>query len=230
MALEIIGAGFGRTGTLSMKVALEQLGYDPCYHMAEVLMPRPGLNDGHLDAWYDFAVNRKPMDWRWLLKSYRACVDFPTCLFYRELIEAFPQARVILTTRDPEKWFKSWSNLWAAGDAINDPSRMVRLHKFIPFVDALIRNGLLGGKIERESSIALFNRHIEEVKASVPADRLLVFRVDQGWAPLCEFLGKPVPDTPFPHLNESDGLLEKFKALFWGEIPEGAVGAAGLLG
>lgn len=216
MSLDVIGAGFGRTGTLSMKLALEQLGYDPCYHMQELGMPRPGHNDGHLDAWHDFAVEGKPIDWRWLLKGYRACVDFPTCIFYRELMEAFPHARVVLNTRDPARWFQSWSSLWAALDVANDPARVVRAHKFFPFIESLIRRGLFRGRIESESNIAVFNAHIEAVKSTVPADRLLVFRVDQGWEPLCAFLGTDVPDGPFPHANEGEGMLEKFKVGFWG--------------
>jgi hypothetical protein len=90
MSLDVIGAGFGRTGTLSMKLALEQLGYDPCYHMQELGMPRPGHNDGHLDAWHDFAVEGKPIDWRWLLKGYRACVDFR--VFSTAVMERFARA------------------------------------------------------------------------------------------------------------------------------------------
>jgi hypothetical protein len=216
MALEVIGAGFGRTGTLSMKIALEQLGFDPCYHMAEVVAPRPGHNDGHLDAWHDFAVAGAPMNWRWLLKDYRACVDFPTCIFYRELMEVFPRARVVLTTRDPERWFKSWATLWSAVDVVNDPAKIVRGHKFFPFVNALLRDGRFGGRIEKLSSIAVYQAHLAQVKASVPADRLLVFAVDQGWEPLCKFLRVKVPDVPFPHANEGEGMVEKLKLGFWG--------------
>ena len=214
MSLDIIGAGYGRTGTLSMKLALERLGFDPCYHMQEVGIPRPGCNENHLDAWHDFAVHGKPIDWRWLLKEYRACVDFPTCLYYRELMQTFPHARVILNTRDPERWFKSWSALWAAFDTVNDPARVVRNHKFFPFVVALVRDRF-GASIERDSSIALFNAHIAAVKTAVPADKLLVFSVDQGWTPLCAFLGVAVPDEPFPHVNEGAVMVEKFKMGFW---------------
>jgi len=159
MPFEIIGAGFGRTGTLSLKIALEQLGFDPCYHMVEVLMPRPGVNDGHFAAWNDFAHGRKPMDWRWLFKGYRATVDFPACTYYKELLEVFPQAKVILSTRDSEKWFKSWQALWAAQDEVNDPARLKRGHEFFDFIDTL-RNGAFGGRIEHDSSIAEFHRPV----------------------------------------------------------------------
>lgn len=214
--LDVIGAGFGRTGTLSLKLALEQLGFNPCYHMSEVAAPRPGYNDGHLNAWHDFAVTGKAMDWRWLLKGYRACVDFPTCIYYRELMEVFPRARVVLTTRDPDRWFKSWATLWSAVDVVNDSARVIHAQKFFPFVEALLRKKRFGGEIERQSSIAAFNAHIEQVKSAVPAERLLVFNVEQGWRPLCKFLAVGIPDGPFPHANEGDGMLDKLKLGFWG--------------
>jgi len=215
--MQIIGAGFGRTGTLSLKIALEQLGFDPCYHMAEVIAPRPGVNDGHLSAWADFAAGRKPMDWRWLFQGYRATVDFPACKFYRDLTAIYPEAKVILTTRDAEKWFKSWASLWAAVDEINQPGKVVRGREFFSFTENLIRTGMFGGRIEHDSSIAEFNRHNAEVIATVPPEKLLVFQVDQGWGPLCAFLNVPAPDTPFPHVNEAAGMAEKMKPMFWGQ-------------
>ena len=129
--------------------------------MSEVAAPHPGYNDGHLDAWHDFAVAGKPMDWRWLFKGYRACVDFPTCIYYRELMAVFPHARVVFTTRDSDRWFKSWATLWSAVDLFNDPARVIHAQKFFPFVEVLLRNRRFGGSIERESSIAAFNAHIE---------------------------------------------------------------------
>jgi len=187
-------------------------------------MPRPGVNDGHFAAWNDFAHGRKPMDWRWLFKGYRATVDFPACTYYKELLEVFPQAKVILSTRDSEKWFKSWQALWAAQDEVNDPARLKRGHEFFDFIDTL-RNGAFGGRIEHDSSIAEFHRHNAEVKATVPANQLLVFEVSQGWGPLCEFLKVPIPDAPFPHVNESAGMADKMKAMMWSEEPAGAEAA-----
>lgn len=218
MTHKVIGAGFGRTGTLSMKAALEQLGFFPCYHMAEVVARRPGCNERHLDAWHDYYVNGQEMDWRWLLKDYQASVDFPTCLHYRELMRAFPDAAVVLNTRDPEKWFDSWQHLWSAVDAVNDPDRIVRFHKWMPMLDAM-RDQYFGGKIERESNIAIFKQHMDEVKRHVPPHKLLEFSVTEGWRPLCDFLKLEIPDSPFPHLNEREGVVDTLKTVMWTNDP-----------
>ena len=218
MTLKVIGAGFGRTGTRSMKAAFEQLGFGPCYHMGEVIAPNPGCNEGHLDAWHDFWVRGASMDWKWLMQHYGACVDFPTCLYYRELMAAFPDALVVLNTRDPEKWFDSWQHLWSAVDTVCDPDRVVRFQKWVEVAQAL-RDRFFGGRIEHDTNIAVFNAHNEAVRREVPAGRLLEFNVQQGWAPLCEFLGVPVPDAPFPHLNEREGMLELLQLLLWTNEP-----------
>ena len=107
MPLKVIGAGFGRTGTTSLKSALEQLGFEPSYHMAEVVGERPGVNDGHLNAWHAFLCRGVVPDWRRMFVGYHACTDAPTCVFYRELMDAFPDARVVLTVRDPASWYAS---------------------------------------------------------------------------------------------------------------------------
>lgn len=218
MRYKVIGAGFGRTGTVSMKIALEKLGFFPCYHMGEVFIPRPGYNDGHLDAWYDFYEKGQAMDWQWLFESYQATVDFPACLHYRELIQTFPDAVVVLNVRDPDKWFDSWQHLWSVIDTVNDPDKIVRFHKFYSVAFAL-RDEYFGGKIERESSIAAYNQHLDAVRRDVPANKLLEFSVTEGWKPLCEFLNLDVPDSPFPHLNEREGMLDIHKFIMWTNEP-----------
>jgi hypothetical protein len=197
-----------------MKAALEQLGFDPCYHMGEVVVPNPGVNEGHLDAWHDFYVEGKDMDWGGLLQNYKACVDFPTCLYYQELMEVFPDAVVVLNTRDPEKWFESWEHLMSICDAVNDPDRIVRFEKWLPCVYA-IRERYFGGQIEQLSNIKVFNDHLDSVRRNVPSNRLLEFRVTEGWGPLCEFLSVDNPDAPFPHLNEREGMLELLQMVLW---------------
>ena len=217
MPLRVIGAGFGRTGTLSLKAALEQLGFDPCYHMAEIIGERPGVNDGHVDAWHAFVCAGRPMDWQKLFAGYQACVDFPTCIYYRELLAAFPEAPVVLTVRDPGAWYESWCALQTAAREIrrvtqHDP----RMRRWGEFVEVL-EERWLGGEPERTRAIAAFERHVAEVKAGVPAERLLVFDVREGWAPLCAFLGRPVPEGPFPHLNEREFLAQMPAALARGD-------------
>lgn len=198
--MQVIGAGFGRTGTESMKVALERLLGGPCYHMKEVM-----ANDGHLRRWEAFALaGRRDMDWRALLAGYEAGVDWPICNYYRELMAEFPEAKVVLTLREPDKWFDSFQILVRFSRLTGQLGVIVpRFRRFRTFIDGAVWHifGDRADRRDRAHCIEVFNRHVEAVKASVPADRLLLFRVQEGWGPLCEFLRLPVPDEPFPHIN-----------------------------
>jgi len=236
MALEIIGAGFGRTGTVSMKAALEILGFGPCYHMREILKSRPGYNDGHLALWSEHAHalaegKPSPIQWDRLLARYAACMDHPTCLYYVELMAAFPEAKVILNVRESERWFVSWQTLFEGLGFMRVIARFVPdIRRAIDILDVLIRDGQMKGRIERESNIAEFERHNAEVIATVPAEKLLVFDVKQGWGPLCAFLCVPVPDQPFPHLNESKGSMQARLFQFWLETTSPRARAGWALG
>ena len=207
MTIEVIGAGFGRTGTMSLKVALEELGFGPCYHMIE-LFGHPE----HVPIW-EAASQGKPVDWEGLFRGYRATTDWPACSFYKELVERYPDAKVILTVRDPERWYEStYNTIYGMRRMISSPIfRLAGL--FRPSMglaarmnDRLIWEDTFGGSLEdRERAIRVFERHNEEVKGRVPPDKLLVYEVKEGWQPLCEFLGVEVPkDKPFPHLNDTD--------------------------
>ncbi|MFK7896151.1 MAG: sulfotransferase family protein [Myxococcota bacterium] len=215
MPLKVIGAGFGRTGTVSTKAALEILGFGPCYHMREILSPRPGYNDNHLKLWSEHARARAKgehhrMDWERIFARYSSTMDHPASIYYKELMETFPDAKVILNTRDSESWFKSWKTLFDGFGFLKYFAPVIpRVRRALDIVDLLIRDVEMGGAIEAESNIEIFERHNREVVESVPADQLLVFSVKEGWAPLCEFLGVEVPDVPFPHLNESKGSIHK---------------------
>ncbi len=204
--MQVIGAGFGRTGTSSLQKALEVLLSGPCYHMKTVL-----LQDEHLQAWSDFAAGVLPsMDWRRLLHGYAAAVDFPVCIYYRELMAAFPDAKVILTVRDPLQWWDSFSRL----QRLTNKARLLcfcvpRLRTIARFTDTMIIQSVFGGTLERDSCIAVYNRHIAEVRSAVARERLLEFDVQQGWEPLCDFLKKPVPHVPFPHLNAGTKALRR---------------------
>lgn len=204
MTLQIIGAGMGRTGTASLKIALDTLGAGPCYHMSEVL-----AHPEHVGLWTSVAAGKSPFER--IFEGYMATVDFPACIYWRELLQHYPDAKVILSTRDPEAWFQStqetilgprWWNF-----AMNGPFGEMCRATILPF---------LGGDVnDRDRLIEVFKAHEAEVKASVPADRLLVFRAKEGWEPLCAFLGLPAPDTPFPHANseeETKRLLEEIMA------------------
>jgi hypothetical protein len=205
--MKVIGAGFGRTGTSSLQSALEEILGGKCYHMMTISR-RPD----HLKVWHDFALGKRPaMDWKWLFKDYVACVDFPVCMFYGELMETFPDAKVILTVRDPQSWWKSFNLLMS----IMDKARWLRffgtnLRRTIEFSDKIVTQDVFGGRLEKENCIDIFERHNQEVRVRVPKERLLEYDVKQGWEPLCEFLKVPIPGKKkFPHLNAGGKTLRK---------------------
>ena len=202
MALSVIGAGVGRTGTLSLKLALERLGLGPCYHMTEIFV-------GHLDhvALWQSAADRQAVDWDALFEDYQAAVDFPASAFYRELAAHYPSARVILTERDPERWYQSFRSTIFQPLTGELPDH---LSAWGAMVHKAILERVFGGKVaDKADAIAGYQRHNDEVKRTIPSQRLLVYEVSQGWEPLCRFLEVAVPDEPFPKVNSTDEWLEK---------------------
>jgi Sulfotransferase domain len=196
--MKLIGAGFGRTGTKSLKSALELLGYGPCYHMAEVLNQEK--NPDHLRLW-DEAGQGKAIDWKALFQAYQSTVDWPSTCFYRELMDVFPEAKVLLSIRDPESWHKSAMSTIFVRHTIPG----VDMDMFYRMVDNLILNGTFHGRYsDRDYATSIFLNHIEQVKQTVPGDRLLVYEVREGWQPLCQFLQVPIPDMPFPRENSTE--------------------------
>lgn len=196
--LKIIGAGFGRTGTFSLKNALEELGFRPCYHMAE-LFERPDA----AEQW-EAIVAGTPADWNTVFAGYQAAVDWPSCAFYKELMQVYPEAKVLLTVRDSEQWYESVIS------TIYETSRSHLPHSpHARMVNTLIWEGTFDGKFEdKDYAITVFHRHSEEVKRHVPPEKLLVYEVKEGWEPLCAFLGVEVPgDMPFPRLNDRDNFV-----------------------
>jgi hypothetical protein len=200
--LRVIGAGMGRTGTSSLKRALEQLGFGPCHHMEEVIK-----HPAEVSTW-EAAARGETIDWPRFLANWGAAVDFPAALYYRELMAAFPEAKVILTLRDPGSWYESMRQTIHPA-MTRFPNRVVAPR--LPFMGAparvirgtSLKRELLDRFADREHVIDMFNQWNEEVKRVVPADRLLVFEVKDGWEPLCEFLRVPVPDVPFPRVNDT---------------------------
>lgn len=198
----VIGAGFGRTGTASLKYALEMTGFGPCHHMQEVIK-RPA----EVKTW-EAAARGEKVEWRTFLRGWGATVDFPSALYYSELMEAFPDAKVILTIRDAASWYASLSQTIVPA-MTRFPNRFVA--RFLPFIGAPARSmkrtriyrDVIERFEERDHVLRVFTDHIDEVKRSVPAERLLVYQVSQGWEPLCAFLGVPIPDSPFPRVNET---------------------------
>lgn len=203
MALDLIGAGFGRTGTLSLKHAIERLGLAPCYHMTEV-MGGGERTEGHLDQWIS-AARGEPVDWNALFTAYKATVDWPAAFVWRPLITAYPDAKVVLSKRDGDRWYDSvMKTIWPASSGLLDAEHP-KLRRFGEMAHGLIWQGTFDGRIEdRAFAISVFEKHNAQVEAEVPADRLLVYEPGEGWDRLCAFLGVPVPDEAFPHLNSSD--------------------------
>jgi len=208
--LKVIGAGFGRTGTLSLKAALEELGFAPCYHMVEVFQ-----NPDDVDQW-EAASRGEPVDWEAFLADYQATVDWPGCAFYKELMLVYPEAKVLLTVRDFDKWYESvLATIYEVSRRFAQmrkaPVRSFFIRRVFAgrmrvarMINDLIWEKTFGGNFaDKAHALAVFNQHIEEVERLVPADRLLVYNVKEGWGPLCAFLDVAVPtDKPFPHLNE----------------------------
>jgi hypothetical protein len=192
MGLKVIGSGLGRTGTLSTKLALEQLGFAPCHHMVEVFM-----NPAQVPLWID-AGNGKP-DWDAIFDGYEAMVDHPGCGYWRELAAHYPDAKVLHTVRDPDKWFDSTQATIFNSDRELPPEGT----PMRTFMDQLF--AFYGGDMhDRAFMTDYFRKHTERVIASVPAERLLVFNVADGWEPLCAFLGVDVPVTPYPRENSTE--------------------------
>ena len=201
MPIQVIGAGLGRTGTLSLKTALEELGFTKCYHMIDLFAPWQTRGPG-------MPPRGEPVDWDRLFAGYRATVDWPGCSFYRELLRHYPEAKVILTVRDPERWYDSArETIYYVRNAIPRWTRVIfpRMRVFRRMLDRIAWDGLFRGRFEdRAFAVDAFNRHNEQVRRDVPAERLLVYQVSEGWEPLCAFLGVPVPEgKPFPHLNDA---------------------------
>lgn len=198
MTLKVIGSGLGRTGTMSLKLALEQLGFGSCHHMIEVLLARPES----APLWVEAGQGRP--DWDAIYAGYQATVDYPGAMFWRELAAHYPDAKIVHTVRDPDDWFESTQETIFAD---RSPAMMIMEGPLVPFF-AMI-HAQFGQKIhDRAFMLAHFRQQTADVKAAIPRERLLIYEISQGWTPLCKFLGVPVPDAPFP----SENSRAEFKA------------------
>jgi hypothetical protein len=201
--MQVIGAGVGRTGTYSLKLAINQLGAGPCHHMEAVLHDMPV----QVPLWNE-AVNGRP-DWQAIYRGFASAVDWPTACFFRELLRAYPTAKFVLTIRDPEKWADSFAATIhkLVGEKEQAPPDK---KAWLEMADRIItRTGFAQG-LDHEQLVRAYVAHNEAVKAAIPPRQLLVFEVKDGWAPLCDFLGVSVPDEPFPKTNH--------RAEFWDRV------------
>lgn len=209
--MQVIGSGFGRTGTRSTKDALEILGFGPCYHMEEVIK-RPR----HARAWLDRAEGR-PVDWHELFTGWGSTVDFPASVVWTELLEAFPGAKVLHTVRDPDEWWESTiETIATSGERVDPWLRRTVAAVDTPFRlnELLVWEGVFDGRIsDRAHALSVYEAWNDHVVETVPVEQLLVFDVRDGWPPLCDFLGVPVPDVPYPRRNDRAEMRRVLRAL-----------------
>ncbi len=198
---------------MSLKAALEELGFGPCYHMTEVFR-----HPEHAESW-TAAWRGEPADWDAVLGGYQTAVDWPACSCYAQLMERYPEAKVLLSVRGSERWYESMQSTIYELTVVTRGSLLSRVvfafFRFLAFgafgtigldnmAEEIIWEGTFDGRFEdKPYVIGVFERHNEEVKRRVPPDKLLVYEVKEGWGPLCEFLGVEEPDKPFPRLNDA---------------------------
>jgi hypothetical protein len=205
MALSVIGAGFGRTGTMSIKIALEQLGLGPCHHMEEVF-----ANPAQLPNWQAAAIGQQ-VDWDDVFAGYGSAVDWPSAHYWRELAEAYPDSRVLLSVRPAERWWDSFSGTIKKILEIRDtiPEEYPRSVADMGY-KIIAEQTFANAMDDKTKVLSAFQKRIEDVKQAIPAERLLIFDVSEGWVPLCKFLNLPVPDGEFPRSNSKSEFWEAF--------------------
>lgn len=203
MAMQVIGVGVGRTGTYSLKLAINRLGLGPCHHMEEVLH-----NQAVQVPLWAAAVEGHP-DWGAIYDGYESAVDWPTAGFFRELNAAYPSAKFVLTLRSPDSWTASFSEtiykLMAGRDDAPE-----ELQAWLDMAAGVIAKTGFPGGLDLAGLEKAFTAHNDAVRAAIPADRLLTYQVKEGWGPLCAFLDKALPAEPFPRTND--------RAEFWDRV------------
>ncbi len=209
MALKVVGAGFGRTGTLSLKNALETLGFGPCYHMFEVV-ERPD----HIAMWHRLAFGGS-IDWDLLLRDFQSGVDWPVARYWRELSEYYPDSKVILSLRDPQAWYRSVNDTIYKAMSIKLPANASDSRRLqLEMARKIVVEDTFNGRFEDQAyAIEVYNRHNAQVRRAIAPGRLLVFDAKDGWEPLCRFLGVAVPAQPFPHLNDTAAIQQMMRQM-----------------
>jgi hypothetical protein len=211
MPLEIIGSGLGRTGTKSLQTALNMLGFGPCYHMIEVFQDKERKVPQWIKA-SKAADNGDDVDWDAVFDGYRSSVDYPGAAYWRELVARYPQAKVIHTVRDPEAWFESTqATIFRPGGVAM--AAFAEGGQMADFFKSFIRGDLIDHLHNHDFLVDYFRRHTEEVKAAVSPERLLVYQAGQGWGPLSQFLGVPIPAEPYPSENSRAEFIARRAAM-----------------
>lgn len=218
MSIKVIGLGMGRTGTSSLKLALQKLGYGACYHMKDLI-------NNPADVRYWKEIDRYgETNWQSLFGNYQSAVDFPTIGYYKDILRAYPDAKVILTVRDDESWYKSAiQTILNAEPGFLDKIKMSFRLPFSSRLRSLMQVFKLSKKFwlknigndykDKEKAIRFFRQWNEQIKQEIGEENLLVYNVAEGWLPLCKFLGTPVPAEPFPKTNSRNEFKDKNKKL-----------------
>jgi len=212
MTLSVIGSGFGRTGTMSLKLALDQLGLGPCYHMVEVFK-----NPAAPDLWSAAADDPAHADWATIFQGYNSTVDWPNATFYKELADAYPQAKVVHTERDAEAWYASTQATIFADRGPPDSDE-----PFPRMLRKVIRSLFDGRMHDKDHVIGVYKAHNARVRETIPPERLLVYHVADGWGPLCAFLGVPEPEGATPKVNSREEFAARVASGGPGGPPRGA--------
>ncbi|KAI8061483.1 P-loop containing nucleoside triphosphate hydrolase protein [Gilbertella persicaria] len=211
-SLQVLGAGFGRTGTMSLKYALDHLGYNT-HHMHMVLIDNTQIPEIFEEAYKNPDA---PVDWDRAYLGYNAAVDWPTTAFFDKIYKLNPDAKIILTVRDPESWFNSVIKTIHEWPEVNEtwPTQIIRARKMARVV---VRDGELGGSdiiTRKDQLMKKFVDHIERVKSIVKPENLLIMKLGDGWEVLCPFLGKEIPkDLPYPHKNKGENFGNMLKGI-----------------
>ncbi len=207
MALTVVGTGFGRTGTLSLKGALEQLGLGRCYHMVEV------APNGHSAIWQEAHRQGGRADWDALFAGFACTVDWPSTAFWQQIASHYPRAKVIHTERPADAWYESVKNtIYQVMSRELPPEMPDAFRQQLAMAREVILQGTFGGRFEeRAHAIGVYQAHNARVKREIAPERLLVYQPGEGWEPLCKFLGVPVPATPYPKVNTTDDFLGRLR-------------------
>ncbi len=214
MTIKVIGAGFGRTGTGSLHDALEILGFIKCYHMFDIVFDDISKANSWINASKGLEIN-----WDSVFEGYQAAVDWPEAAFYKEILKKYPDAKVILTVRDPDKWYKStYDTIYTLSASIPSWLSWIspKIRKISQLTNSVIWDGTFDGNFEnKEFAKEILEKHIEEVKRTVPENQLLIYQVSEGWEPLAKFLGVNIPEgKPFPRVNDTEELKKRANMLF----------------
>ncbi|MBS1518083.1 MAG: sulfotransferase family protein [Bacteroidetes bacterium] len=227
MSLKIIGSGLGRTGTFSLKLALEHIGFGKCFHMIELFQNPEGVK------YFRQAERGEQVNWNELFNGYVSAVDYPGARYFENLAEYYPDAKLIHTYRNPDEWYDSAVETIFMAKNLS-PGKILKFGLRFPFSKEVRRrfrvftyNRMLMDRefgkdlTDKKKVIERFKRHTDNVIKKIHPDRLLIFKASEGWDPLCRFLNVPVPDVEFPLSNDRKEFLNRIEVIgSGGSLPE----------